>query len=255
MNKLIFSLCFVLTAYAAGASALENSPLIRHSPYGTGFGAPTISGKDNVSPKSEGDMVYDSLDGIFFGYDGTNWNALSVGVESGTSSYHSPTTGQIVYDTAATAFKGYNGTSWLTFSAASSVSVTGFRYTNATARGYTGFNPIQYDTSVSDPSSMITTGASWHATVPASHGGLWMICASFNSSDQSSGAFYLYVNGSQSALITDHTDGGSNVKSRINGCIPYILSASDTFDVRYSTSVTQTASTLINWISAYGPIY
>jgi len=140
-----------LVVMGFGANALQNSPIIRQQVAGTGFGAPTISGKDNVSPVSEGDLVYDSLDGIFFGYNGSSWNSLSVGVASGTSSYHSPTQGQIVYDTTAAVFKGYNGTGWITFNASVAGVPAGTVITTAATSCATGYI-------AADGSSVLRTG-------------------------------------------------------------------------------------------------
>jgi hypothetical protein len=57
-------LCFILSAQAQ-AEVL-----------GTGFNAPTIAGKANVYSPLTGELIYDSSDTTFYGYNGSSWQSL-----------------------------------------------------------------------------------------------------------------------------------------------------------------------------------
>lgn len=71
-------ICFlVLTFYSVPSGAVEKM--------GTGFTAPQVNNKTNVYSPITGDIVYDSFNTLFYGYDHTgNWQSLGVGAGATT---------------------------------------------------------------------------------------------------------------------------------------------------------------------------
>lgn len=115
------------------------------------------------------------------------------------------------------------------------------RYKRATAQTINNSSTtiVDYDTSVRDTNSAVTTGASWHFTCPTSQGGDYHVEASllFDASSAwsigESGEITIYVNGSAySALDRKDTQSGTSTFMHLHGSDTVNLSAGDTLDIR-----------------------
>jgi len=133
------------------------------------------------------------------------------------------------------------GIKWASLSGAAVTAAA--RYKKGSAQNVSNGNTdiVDFGTSVFDTDSAVTTGASWKFTVPADHGGYYLVIASVYISadtDWSEGeaaTLYLYKNGSVDSVIgvevmQANASGGYAV--RVFGAILINLAATNYIDVR-----------------------
>jgi microcystin-dependent protein len=76
--KVAATLCLSLAAVIATIVSLSASRASADfRPMGLNFDAPTVNGTANVTSPALGEIVYDTLAGVFSGYNGTTWVTLS----------------------------------------------------------------------------------------------------------------------------------------------------------------------------------
>lgn len=77
----------------------------------------------------------------------------------------------------------YNGSTWISSSGAVLLQLTAVYTTTNSQTITTGTTKlIDFDTSIEDSHSIVTTGVSWHATIPTGYSGLYLITATVNTS-------------------------------------------------------------------------
>ena len=141
----------------------------------------------------------------------------------------SPAAGDIYFNTTSSALKYYSGTGWQTLSASSaSAPFVGSSYYASGAQTVNAA-PINFDTSIYDPSSSVTTGASWKFTAPDT--AYYDVFANLSISSASTISISLFKNGS--SFIFNFGDiTASNGQGSCQGTV--FLNAGDFIDLRYA---------------------
>lgn len=122
--------------------------------------------------------------------------------------------------------------------ASSTLKTTYARYNTATAQALTSgsFNIINFDTAVVDTDSAVTTGASWHFTVPAGKAGLYELIANVNlvlpGSAVTEVVFSFFINGAETFRCVDVFTDTAATRVTGHSAITVNLAAGATVDFR-----------------------
>lgn len=114
------------------------------------------------------------------------------------------------------------------------------RYKCTTGASVSSTQPINYDTSVFDTSSAVTTGSSWKFTAPIS--GTYLICVTNVISVAAANNVQLFKNGSLEVNLCT-----TNTTNSVSGSQIIKLAAGDFIDIRTDAGGSQTLASAANF--------